>query len=213
MGLAPIYQLLAMGGRINLKNVAATSPNKKEYEQIMPHVQICNEYSDAHVNSFMIAQRTLARTLRQNTPTTAYILDDCIHSSIMWKTNKHLRALFMNGRCAKISTFFALTYPFKITPEFGCNIEYTFIFNTRSPKVRQQLYNLYCAMIPSFEIFEMLMNNYTQDYGSLVIDNTVMSSNWQDMVFWYRGEIRPDFTIGIPDVCAAGSVPNPAGCP
>lgn len=194
--------------REHFKYVCAISPAEQIafYHKMMPHVRLCNEYYDAHAETFMHAQNTLARKQpilesgkQKSVPDAAYILDDAIHSSDVWKRSRILATLFMNARCMRIGTFFAITYPYKIRPEFACNIDYTFIFHTASVDTRLHLYKRYCPMIPSFYIFNQLMDDYTKDYGCLVINRCVASWKWQDMVLWYRGEVREDFTIGIPE--------------
>jgi hypothetical protein len=43
------------------------------------------------------------------------------------------------------------------------------------------------------------MDQCTQNYECLVVDNTSQSAKLEDCVFWYKAEIHPDFKIGDPE--------------
>jgi hypothetical protein len=43
------------------------------------------------------------------------------------------------------------------------------------------------------------MDQCTQNFEVLVIDNTTLSSKLEDTIFWYRASIQPDFRIGAPE--------------
>jgi hypothetical protein len=46
------------------------------------------------------------------------------------------------------------------------------------------------------------MDQCTQNYECLVVDNTSQSSKLEECVFWYKAEIHPDFRIGAPEFWA-----------
>jgi len=46
------------------------------------------------------------------------------------------------------------------------------------------------------------MDQCTQNYECLVIDNTSQSSKLEDCIFYYKAEIHPDFRIGAPEFWA-----------
>lgn len=43
-------------------------------------------------------------------------------------------------------------------------------------------------MFPTFDVFCEVMDMCTDDYGCIVIDNTVNSARLEDRVFWYKAE-------------------------
>ena len=51
-------------------------------------------------------------------------------------------------------------------------------------------------MFPSFEMFCQVMDQCTENYECLVINNNAKSNKLCDQVFWYKAEQRPDFKIG-----------------
>ena len=51
-------------------------------------------------------------------------------------------------------------------------------------------------MFPSFEMFCQVMDQCTENYECLVINNNAKSNKLCDQVFWYKAEERPAFKIG-----------------
>ena len=54
-------------------------------------------------------------------------------------------------------------------------------------------------MFPTFEMFCQVMDQCTENYECLVINNNSKSNKLQDQVFWYKADARPDFKIGSPN--------------
>ena len=46
------------------------------------------------------------------------------------------------------------------------------------------------------------MDQCTQNYECLVIDNTSQSNKIEDCIFWYKAEMHGDFRIGAPEFWA-----------
>jgi hypothetical protein len=42
------------------------------------------------------------------------------------------------------------------------------------------------------------MDQCTENFECLVIDNTTKSNKIEDMVFWYKADSHPDYKIGAP---------------
>jgi hypothetical protein len=51
-------------------------------------------------------------------------------------------------------------------------------------------------MFPTFDIFQQVFTDITEDYGILVIDNRIHSKNITDKVFWYKAKKVPHFSFG-----------------
>ena len=51
-------------------------------------------------------------------------------------------------------------------------------------------------MFPTFEMFCQVMDQCTENYECLVINNSAQSNKLTDQVFWYKADIRPNFKIG-----------------
>ena len=51
-------------------------------------------------------------------------------------------------------------------------------------------------MFPNFDSFCQVMDQCTENYECLVIDNTSASNKIEDLVFWYKADLLGDFTVG-----------------
>ena len=51
-------------------------------------------------------------------------------------------------------------------------------------------------MFPTFESFCQVMDQCTENYECLVINNNSQSNKLQDQIFWYKAESHPDFRLG-----------------
>jgi len=51
-------------------------------------------------------------------------------------------------------------------------------------------------MFPSFDFFCNVMDQCTENYECLVINNNAKSNKLEDQVFWYKAEAHPDFRMG-----------------
>lgn len=176
------------------------------YEKFIPSAFIKNEYYSRDILRLLERQDKICHTRHTEIekqgksaidPRAFLVLDNCFYDAAVWKRDRNLREICMNGRCVKLTNIITITYPLGMGPELRCNIDYVFICRETNVKERQQLYEYYARMFPSFEVFCEILDKYTTDYSCLVIDNTILTDKWEECVFWYRAEARDNFMIGI----------------
>ena len=63
-----------------------------------------------------------------------------------------------------------------------------FILKNNNLSNRKYIYENYSGMFPTYDIFNEVMNQCTENYECLVIDNTSKTNKLQDQVFWYKAE-------------------------
>ena len=51
-------------------------------------------------------------------------------------------------------------------------------------------------MFPSFEMFCQVMDQCTENFECLVINNNAQSNKLEDQVFWYKAPEHDDFKLG-----------------
>ena len=61
---------------------------------------------------------------------------------------------------------------------------------------RDRIWRNYASMFPTLESFSSVMDQTTENYECLVINNNAKSNKLTDQIFWYRAETRPDFRLG-----------------
>jgi len=123
------------------------------------------------------------------------IMDDCL-SSKGWTKDSNILELFYNGRHSLISFILTLQYAVGIPPELRSNFDYIFLLAEDTITNRKKLYDHYAGMFPTFDIFQQVFSELTDNYSVMVIDNRIHSKNITDKVFWYKAKKVPKFQVG-----------------
>jgi hypothetical protein len=124
------------------------------------------------------------------------IMDDCMSSKGTWLKDPNILELFFNGRHHHISFILTMQYAVGIPPEMRSNFDYIFLLAEDVISNRKRLFEHYAGMFPSFDIFQQIFTELTDNYGMMVINNRVHSKNITDKVFWYKAKIVPNFKVG-----------------
>jgi hypothetical protein len=124
------------------------------------------------------------------------IMDDCMSSKGTWLKDPNILELFFNGRHHHISFILTMQYSVGIPPELRSNFDYIFLLAEDTISNRKRLYEHYAGMFPTFDIFQQVFSDITEDYGILVINNRIHSKNITDKVFWYKAKNVPSFKVG-----------------
>jgi hypothetical protein len=89
-----------------------------------------------------------------------------------------------------------MQYPLGIPPTLRTNIDYVFILREPYIANRKRIYENYAGMFPTFESFCQVMDQCTENYECLVINNGAKSNRITDQVFWYKADSHNDFKLG-----------------
>ena len=74
-----------------------------------------------------------------------------------------------------------MQYPLGIPPTLRTNIDYVFILREPYIANRKRIYENYAGMFPTFESFCQIMDQCTENFECLVIDNNVKSNKLRDL--------------------------------
>ena len=85
---------------------------------------------------------------------------------------------------------------FRYSTKLKTNIDYVFILREPYINNRKRIWENYAGMFPNFESFAQVMDQCTENYECLVIDNNSKSNKLQDQVFWYKAAKHGDFKLG-----------------
>jgi hypothetical protein len=124
------------------------------------------------------------------------IMDDCMSSKGTWLKDPNILELFFNGRHHHISFILTMQYSVGIPPEMRSNFDYIFLLAEDYISNRKRLYEHYAGMFPSFDVFQQVFSELTENFGMMVINNRVHSKNITDKVFWYKAKNTPNFRVG-----------------
>jgi hypothetical protein len=177
------------------------------FEAFIPRMLLYDQPSEETIKKFL--ERQMAISAERKKELKKYgssqidaraflILDDCLYDK-RWINNIHIRSVFMNGRHYKIFFLITLQHAMGLPPVLRNNIDYIFIFRNNIKKEREKIYNHYAGMFPTYEAFEQVMMQTTENYECMVIDNKTQSNKLEDQVFWYKAE-KKDFKMCSADL-------------
>jgi len=184
--------------------ISGTEAGNGFYSSHVPKLFIHDEYNTAIIENILKRQRTVMKQMKKEVeaykrttidPRAFVILDDCLYDS-SWSKDKLMRLLFMNGRHWKILLIITMQYPLGIPPNLRTNIDYVFILREPYITNRKRIWENYAGMFPTFESFCQVMDQCTENYECLVINNNAKTNKLHDQIFWYKAQNHNDFRLG-----------------
>ena len=184
--------------------ISGTEEGNGFYGKLVPKLFIHNEYNTAIIENILKRQRQVLKEMKREQeqfnrstidPRAFVILDDCLFDNT-WAKDKMMRLLFMNGRHWKIMLVITMQFPLGIPPLLRTNIDYVFILRENIIGNRKRIYEHYAGMFPTFEAFCQVMDQCTENYECLVVNNNSKSNKLQEQVFWYKADPHGDFRLG-----------------
>ena len=187
--------------------ISGTEAANNFYGKIFPKLFIHGEYNSSIIANYLKRQKMVVSLMNKDTacgiesnidPRSVLILDDCLYDS-SWTKESNVRALFMNGRHYKTMFVITMQYALGIPPNLRTNIDYVFILRENYVSNRKRLYEHYAGMFPTFEVFQQVMDQCTEHFECLVINNNAKSNKLEDQVFWYKADDHEQFILGAPE--------------
>ena len=184
--------------------ISGTEEGNGFYGKLVPKLFIHNEYNTAIIENILKRQKGVLKQIKREMeqfkrstidPRTFVILDDCLYDN-SWARDKMMRLLFMNGRHWKVMLLITMQYPLGIPPTLRTNIDYVFILREPYIANRKRIYENYAGIFPTLESFCQVMDQCTENFECLVINNNSKSNKLQDQVFWYKADAHNDFRLG-----------------
>ena len=176
---------------------SGTEDSNGFYQQLFPSLFVFNRYNEDAVKDFIRRQKT-AKSEGVTVPWGLLLLDDCTDNPRIL-TSPLFQNIFKNGRHWKMLFILSLQYCMDIKPVIRTNVDGVFILRESNLRNRKSLYENYGSCIPTFSMFQMIMDDLTSDYSALYIHNRTTSNNIEDCVFYYKATQHGDFEFGSPD--------------
>lgn len=183
--------------------VSGTEQLNQFFSAHVPPVLIHHKFSKSIISNVLMRQKQVIKQFKTQIemykkssldPRAFLILDDCMYDK-GWPNDELIRIIFMNGRHYKLFTVISLQYSIGIPPILRTNIDYVFILRETITSNRKKLYENYAGMFPTFESFCQVMDQCTENFECLVIDNTSKSNKLNDQVSWYKAMPCPPFKM------------------
>jgi len=184
--------------------ISGTEAGNGFFASHVPKLFIHDEYNTAIIENILKRQKTVMKQIKKEMeaykrtsidPRAFVILDDCLYDN-KWTKDKMMRLLFMNGRHWKIMLIITMQYPLGIPPNLRTNIDYVFILREPYIANRKRIWENYAGMFPTFESFCQVMDQCTENFECLVINNNSKSNKLQDQIFWYKAANHGNFRLG-----------------
>ena len=184
--------------------ISKTEKLNKFYGRFIPDIFIYDDYQNSILTKIFARQGKLNEDnqRRKNEGKKVkddrliLIMDDCMSSKGSWVKEEPIRELFFNGRHHHVSFILTMQFSLGIPPEMRSNFDYIFLLAEDFISNRKRLYEHYAGMFPSFDLFQQVFSEVTENYGCMVINNRIHSNNITEKIFWYKSKETPDFTMG-----------------
>lgn len=180
------------------------SPSEEANQFFTPKVPgffIHSEFSSGLLERVVKRQKKAIKAWQKDKsydPRAFVVFDDCMFDSASWNNDKNVRLLFMNGRHYKMMFLITMQFPLGIPPVLRTNVDFVFILRETVNSNRKRIYEHWAGMFPNFKDFCHTLDQCTENYECLVIDNTSKSSKLEDMVYWYKASSHDNFRLGAP---------------
>ncbi len=171
------------------KIFSGSEENNHFYSEMFPDLYIHSEYSEEEVDKFRDRQKKAMANSDVN-PKAFLIIDDCSDDPKFFG-RPLFQKLFKLGRHWEMLFILALQYAKDIKPVIRTNVDYTFIFREPNEDMRKIIHKNYASITGSYQDFCDMMDQLTEDYTAIVIDNRVQSNNVSDCVFYYKARQHP----------------------
>lgn len=184
--------------------ISGTEMGNGFYGKMVPKLFIHNEYNTTIIENILKRQKAVIKQYNKQVEQFKkssldsrcfVILDDCLYDD-SWARDKMMRLLFMNGRHWKVMLVITMQYPLGVPPNLRTNVDYVFILREPYKSNRERIWKNYAGMFPTFEAFEQVMDQTTENYECLVVDNNCKSNRLMDSIYWYKAESHGPFRLG-----------------
>ena len=183
--------------------MSGTEESNEHYKEYVPDSFIYGQFEPPVVEKVITHQQQAIKKLKpeqkedfKNPDNSVFmLLDDCMFDN-KWTRDKNMRCIFMNGRHYRIFFMLTLQYCMDLPPSLRGQIDYVFVLRDNIIENKQKLYKHFFGIFPTFDSFNEVMTQCTENYECLVINNNSKSNKLQDQVFWYKADAHNDFRLG-----------------
>jgi hypothetical protein len=179
--------------------MSGTEESNEHYKSFVPDTFIYGDYQPDVIQKVITRQKQVIRKKTNESNNVFVLLDDCMYDN-KWTRDVNIRGIFMNGRHWKILFMITMQYCMDLPPCLRANIDYVFILRENIIQNREKIYKNFFGIFPTFDSFNEVLNQCTENFECLVLDNTIKSNKIEDVVFWYKAKVDRKFKIGCKEL-------------
>lgn len=178
--------------------ISPTESTRQEFGAFMPKTWIHSSYDPSVVQCLINVQKR--STMLGKARKVLLILDDLLYDNSLFKSEA-IRQIYLNGRHLSITLIVSAQYAVAVPPLYRSNTDIVILLRDTARQNRKKLYDTFCGIFESFNVFNTVFSDLTSDYGCLVINNCSKSNDVDDAtdppVMWYRATLNlPPFSVG-----------------
>ena len=179
---------------------SGTEDVNRHAEQHNPKLFIYNDFNIQAVQNFVQRQIIAIKEGVKN-PYGMLTLEDCTDEP-KDLDKKVIRGIMKKGRQWLMMFIISLQYSMDIKPWMRSNLDYIFIAREPILSNREKIWRNFASVFSDFRDFCDAMDQLTDDYTVMVLNNRTSSNNLEDLVFYYRANIDAvrKYTMGAPEI-------------
>lgn len=184
--------------------IAPTDKMNKFYDDFMPPAFIHHEYRGDIIPRLLARQKKILEKNEKRAsagknlidPRTFLVMDDCMADKDKWKNDPVILEIMNQGRHYKLTFILTMQYSMGIQPELRTQFNYVFLLGDDNAASRKKLHEHWAGVFPKRDLFEQVFLQVTDNYGCMVINNRIKTTDLRKKVFWFRAKKVPEFKIG-----------------
>jgi hypothetical protein len=163
--------------------MSGTEDSNGHFNEILEPLFVYNKLDITGLNSAIRRQKIAKQYV--NNPWAVWIADDCTDDPKIF--NKPIfQGTYKNGRHWKMWWILSVQYIMDSKVYMRSNTDGTFIGRESNMDNRKKLWKQYASVVPTFSLFNELMDKFTSDFSWLFIRNNYPSNKLEDCVFWWK---------------------------
>jgi hypothetical protein len=163
----------------------------------IPDQYVYGEWRPEVIDAIIANQKKLAKLGKMQN--CFIVLDDLAFDKKMFSSTQ-MRELLYNGRHVGICLIITAQFLGDLPTFFRANLDYAIALRTPGLQDRERLWKNFFGAVPTFHMFQSVMDATTEDYHCLLMDNTTQSNSLNDQIYWYKAPLRSatmnNFRIG-----------------
>ena len=185
--------------------IAPTDKMNKFYDEFMPPCFIHHEYKSEIIPKLLGRQSKILekneRRVKEGKnpvdPRVYLVMDDCMADKDKWIKDPKMLEIMNQGRHFKLTFILTMQYCLGIQPELRTQFNFVFLLGDDNAASRKKLHEHWAGVFPKRDLFEQVFLQVTENYGCMVINNRIKTTDITKKVFWFKAKEVPDFKIGI----------------
>lgn len=173
--------------------ISPTEADNPFYSNFFPDAYIYHEYNSSIIKKLLFRQKLILKKAKEKKESGKYIdpraivvMDDCLASKGTWNKDPPIQDLLFNGRHRQIMYILIMQFPLAIKPELRVNFDYVFLLADSQRNNLRKIHEHYAGMFPTFESFQQIFSDLTEDYGCMVIKNRDTGNSLFDKIAFYK---------------------------